>query len=166
EAYEDVLIAGTSNGIYYTNAIGNWQQSTIEGKRVGTRAIAVKGDNLFAGTYGRILKSLDEGKSWTISNQIEGLHIKTITAADSFIFVSGDKPEPEIYYSVDDGHKWVPMNIDISSIIWSMAFKDSTLFIGTSSGIYSASFHDSTWNIKAEINLAGGVWSLVIKGDS
>jgi hypothetical protein len=106
-------------------------------------ALAVSGTNLFAGTFGGVFLSTDNGTSWTAVNA--GLTYATVYA----LVVSGTNlfagtAYGGVYLSTDNGTSWTAVNSGLtSSLVYALAVSGANIFAGTEwGGVWSRPLAD------------------------
>jgi len=110
---------------------------------------ASDGTNLYAGTYGGVLKSSNDGVTW--SNVSTGLTQGTIVSAlyvfNTKLFAGTDEG---IYISDDEGISWYPSNngytgVNSSMNIHTIYAMGNRLFLGTTTGVFISSDQGVSW---------------------
>ncbi len=122
---------------------GSW--TAISGTS-NVSALGIVGESIFAGCNdGKILRSDDDGESFTLVNDLgTTLGVRDIANIGINIFVC--IPEDGVYKSVDNGVNWVAVNSGLTSEVFVLYANATYLFAGTSDGgIFRSSNNGSTW---------------------
>ena len=147
------IFAGTDEGIYLTTDSGDNWSIINNGLTVKTTlSLAVKGTDVFAGTYGGgIFISSDNGASWDENNtgSLGSAIIYCLAVSGSNIF-AGTR-FGEIYISSDNGDNWSEATTDFSltTQIHALSVSGSNIFAGTSDGVFLSTNNGTDWK---EIN--------------
>ncbi|MDH4164328.1 MAG: chitobiase/beta-hexosaminidase C-terminal domain-containing protein [Nitrospirota bacterium] len=151
-ANDRTVFAGSfGNGALYRSTDGGSNWSTVLAN-VEAMALAVSPDyaadrTIYAGnSNGIILKSIDNGLSWTLSNTglgsqtVRSMHLSPAYGSDHTVYAATDNGG--IYKSVNDGGSWSAMNTGLANL---SAFavmvpptyaSDQTVFAGVRSSVY------------------------------
>ena len=104
-------------------------------------ALAVTGDNIYAGTYNGVYLSTNNGANW--SNIGTGISYYNPGAINSFAFkddIIFAGTSYGIFLSTNKGSSWIYNNIDDSSPkvtqIYTLVIKGDTIFAGTDDGVW------------------------------
>jgi photosystem II stability/assembly factor-like uncharacterized protein len=142
------LYAGTAgNGIFISSNNGsNWLSSGLPGKTIWD--LSTNGTNIFAATssYG-IYISTDHGSTWTQNNT--GLpsnkSMLAVEPINNYLFAG--TAYNGVYISTDNGTNWVECNNGYPGTdTWCFTFKDTNIFMGSSSGIFLSTDKGSSWS--------------------
>ena len=142
------LYAGTIGaGVYRSNDNANSWQAINNGLPYATEihSFAINDSNLYAGSYGCVYLSTDNGNTW--SQQDSGLYssdICSLLQKDSFLFAGTYNG---IYLSTDLGHSWTTSNSGLPSYTWvnSITKNNNLIVIGTNKGIFTSSNNGIGW---------------------
>jgi len=149
------FIIVTDSIIYVSGAMGI-SRSTDDGlsfEEIGAsmrenrvQALAVRGTDLFVGTYRGTFTSTDNGASWTPIN--DGLpawfHISALAVVDDNVF--GLILDSGIYRLRDSDNQWIRVNNDTSfGRILSITTHEHTLCVGATGGVYISTDLGETW---------------------
>ena len=112
--------------------------------------IVTKGDTVICADEYGVYRSFDEGTSWiTINNGIQNKTMKAIAFMGDTIY-AGSYPEGRLYMSNDYGVNWTLVNSFQHSTqiygIWSLATKDSIIYVGTGRGLFVSTDKGLSWN--------------------
>ncbi|HMV84502.1 MAG TPA: IPT/TIG domain-containing protein, partial [Blastocatellia bacterium] len=175
----DIAVAGTANVTVFNPAPGGgvsnttaftissglqWQQRT-SGLTGGTvREFAVSGTNLFAGTYGGVFRSTDNGSTWTaVNNGLTHTYINALTVSGTTLFAGTDYGGG-VFRSADNGSTWTAVNNGLTaSSVSALAVSGSTLFAGTDGGVFRSADNGSTWTAGLT---ATRVFALAVSGST
>jgi hypothetical protein len=127
-----------STGFGISRSTDNGVSWTSVSSTVFPGSFAVIGTTFFAGSSNGVFKSTDNGNSWVAVNgglptnpEITALCISG-TSIYAGIYQHG------VYQSDDDGGSWTPIHAGMtSSYVWSLITSGTTIFAGTSNGIFS-----------------------------
>ncbi len=125
-------------------------------------SLASRGSEIWLGNQGDIRKSTDNGASFIQSN--DGIpnssQISEIFIADNAIFARKNSSFDPLYRSIDNGTNWELKNEGLSwtePLPWllsNITQIGSTLYIGTSNGVYHSTDNGESWS-----EIAGNNWS-------
>lgn len=115
-------------------------------------AIAVMGENLFAGTeYGGVYLSIDRGATWNPVNAgLPNLCVRSVLAHGTLLFAGtwGDG----VYCSADSGGHWNPAGTGMGNLFVTSFYAESrfgvvqpVLLTGTWGGVFQSSDNGQTW---------------------
>jgi photosystem II stability/assembly factor-like uncharacterized protein len=112
-------------------------------------ALAVNGNNIFAGTGGGVYLSTNNGTSWTpVNNGLTDLWITAFAVRDSIIF-AGTRDGGGVFRSNDNGVNWTAVNNGITNTyIRSLIVCDSTIYAGTgwfNGGVFKSNDNGANW---------------------
>jgi photosystem II stability/assembly factor-like uncharacterized protein len=159
ETNQDVLIAGTGNGVFRSTDAGRtWAHLSTAGMinlNVESLAIDPRNENtIYAGTWHRAFKSTDGGQSWRL--------IKDGMIDDSDVFaIDLDPRDPShiiasacsgIYESKNGGESWrkvqgIPSQSRRTRAILQHPSIAGTVFAGTTEGFWRSSNGGSSWTL-------------------
>mgnify|MGYP002784592878 FL=1 len=122
-----------------------WQQTNAPGLGI-IRSFVASGNTIIFGGDGRIIRSVDDGLTWSLTNAPIGnsVNITALVANSSTVFAATSRG---ILRSTDNGMNWsfssngLPINADISDIM----VNGNTLYITISAGIYRSGDNGNTW---------------------
>lgn len=132
-----------------------WKQPAPQGNTLNSTAIS--NDIIFAvGHYGTLLKSTDDGISWTVINALNEIHYAFNDIEfynDEFGIIVGDSST--ILKSTDYGFTWdlvqIGINQDINCI---NIINNNEIYIGTSNGLYKTIDSGDNWQF---CNISGDI---------
>lgn len=126
----------------FSNA--QWEECKgLSGKSV--RCIAIKGDTIFAGTWGEgVFVSDNNGDSWTPKNNgLTNLIVNSISILENNILIGTFGAG--IFLSTDNGENWIAKNNGIELLeILSLAINDNKIFAGEI-GLYYSTDKGNNW---------------------
>jgi len=111
------------------------------------------GSNLFAGTYGGVFLSSDEGTNWVAVNSgIKNLDVFCLVNVGANLFAGVDLYNPhvnydKVYLSTNSGTSWTSVNSGLpDTYITSLAAIGNNIFAGTFDfGIYLSTNNGTSW---------------------
>jgi photosystem II stability/assembly factor-like uncharacterized protein len=134
-----ILSISTDNG-------NNWSKSSLVSLTPNPiAALVVIGNNLIAGNDNRTWLSSDNGITWSPSFNGPG-YIYSLVANGLDIFAGSHYG---LFHSTDYGLNWVSLSDDFWFSwygVYDIAFKETNIFLVTSSGIQLSTDNGSTWN--------------------
>ncbi len=165
---DDYIFTGFYGGGIYRSSNNGVSWSKLTGLlEVGITSLYVSSSNLFAASYGRILKSIDSGLSWSIKSN--GLPdnigvINWIVGNSQKIFIATNQG---VYLSANQGELWAAADSGLTSLnVNALLIKDSLLFAGTSGGGISKSTDNGSSWIQVNTGLTSqGISALGIWGN-
>lgn len=167
------VFAGTENGgIFRSLDNGNtWFPKNIGMPDKRVYAIALSGTNVYAGSMSGLYKSVSNGNNWYPVNLGGAFnYISSIEVQDSNVFVGTSGGG--IYRSTNYGTTFTTINTGLPTTtngftIYSILIKDTTVFLGTSSGVYRSTDNGNNWiDVNNAFNLSSGGGSYLVKIDS
>jgi len=160
----DVLMVGTTNGIWVSNNSGDdWKKTSSDTMPVNIGSLAIdprNTDTVYAGTWWRAYKTIDAGKSWRL--------IKDGMIDDSDVFaVTIDRQNPDhvvasacsgIYESFNKGEKWakiqgIPAQSRRTRDILQHPSKPGTIYAATTEGFWMTSDGGKGWALTTQRDL-------------
>jgi photosystem II stability/assembly factor-like uncharacterized protein len=132
----------------HSTSRAQWTPTNLEGGTIN--AFALTDTAVYAGAYGGVYKSTNNGESWiSLTFSLPVPLIKAMAVKDSMIFVGGDV-STELYRTTDDGKHWLNISSGLgSNFMRSLFVLDSTVLAGTGLGIYRSTNNGDTW-VKAD----------------
>jgi photosystem II stability/assembly factor-like uncharacterized protein len=144
ETIDNKLIAGTCRyGIFISENKGqNWYEKNIGLDNIYINSIAVSNNVIFAGTDGKIYRSLDYGKTWELrSEDIVDSNVTSLYIFSKNILAGFNNGN--VYLSVNNGDSWKNISSGITKgIVNSFYIDDEFVFVGSKSGLYRAKLSD------------------------
>lgn len=143
------LFAGDNPGVLYTTNNGtSWVNVSNGFPNNYTTSIVTNGTDIFASVmFSGIFRSTNNGNSWTtVNNGLSNLWIQTLKVIGSYIF-AGNVASYGMYRSSNNGAVWYPVNTGLgaSPNVYSIFYKDSTIFAGTDGGVYTSTNNGDNW---------------------
>lgn len=150
QSHEGNLYATMSNGRYfYLTEIGqSWTLIQIPNTEGSVYNILFLDDGIMMCASGGIIKSVDDGLTWSVKNNgIRAQSSYKMASNDNYVFATGSGG---IYRSNDNGQNWTIVNKgylrptypkntpDIINV-------DNTLFVSTFGGVYSSIDNGDSW---------------------
>lgn len=132
-------------GVFISTDYGsNWTITNLSDPF--TEALAVKGSNLFAGTYGGgVYRSSDNGNNWIKVNYgLTDTAVTSLAVNGNFIFAG---TSTGIFRSTNDGADWNAVNSGLpGSKITSLVINGSNVFAGTlGNGVFLSTNNGTDW---------------------
>jgi hypothetical protein len=134
---DDDLYAGTRNGVYHSNNSGNsWTLLAPD----WVFSITFDGTNLYAGTWGQLVFSLNNSATWDYLHLFDSSgQILALTIMDSYIFAGGEGGGVFRIKQNAPGMWTMDSTGQPDAIIHCLAVNGTDLFAGTSNGVYLSS---------------------------
>lgn len=135
----NIIFAGSSNGVFYTTNYGiNWIQTNLNNHQV--EDLVLKDSMIIAGTSDSgIYLSLDYGETW-IHTSLNNCHAECIVIKDNHIFVG--TYVYGVYRSDDNGYNWSLTGL--TGQIEEMAVIGNNIFAGKM-GVYKSTNDGINW---------------------
>lgn len=166
-ANETDVFAGTPYGVFWSSDNGaNWKSI---GPAEGVDALGLSGQNLFTSTSSGLYLSTYDGDKWTVvktnfpSNEI-AIALKSLGSR----IYAGTK-SGSVFLSTDEGKDWSSVNNGIDGTVQTFAVIDTTLFAGSTDGLY-VNISDTAWdkidsglndsNVKALTSSGSNIYAL------
>jgi uncharacterized protein (TIGR03437 family) len=127
--------------------LGRWSATgAIEGGVV--HSLFSDGANLFAGTGSGVLRSTDQGQSWTAASAgLPNFDVVAFAAVGSNLFAGGCR----LYRSSDQGRTWSQASAGIFNCVNSFAIIGETLFAGAyNAGVYRSTDQGRSWTLLSD----------------
>jgi photosystem II stability/assembly factor-like uncharacterized protein len=141
KALKLVMVWGTLAVSLANACYGQWVKKCPKGGSVN--CFVKRGTDVFAGTFGGVYKSADNGATWTLSNNgINILDIRSMIVTGSKIFAGSGGG---IYCSSDGGASWILCGL-ANRRVYAMVESQNTIFASSSyGGIYKSVDGGTTW---------------------
>jgi photosystem II stability/assembly factor-like uncharacterized protein len=134
------LFAGTNGAGVWHAGNGTWQGVNTNLGSMSVSALAVSGNNLFAGTAAGIYRSTNLGATWAAANGGLTIYgVKYLVTSGSTIYAGTPSG---LLQSTNDGANWTT----IHPHTYSLAIRGTTLFAGTTVGVSISDNLGATWN--------------------
>jgi photosystem II stability/assembly factor-like uncharacterized protein len=156
-----IYVGTVSGGVYVsTNGGTNWTQANNGLGNITVGALAVNSTNLIASASNdgrsKIYLSTNDGTNWTkVDNglpndnpnvyfQIRCLAVAPDGKGDVFIYAGTNGYG--VYVSSDNGTNWVPDTAGLNNKnIMSLTANDTTIYVGTSTGVFRSTINTKSW---------------------
>src|SRR4030095_6161585 len=149
--------------LYIENCYAQWMQVSNGMGNITVRALAISGDNIFAGTSGSgvsgVYLSTNNGTNWS---QVFYPIIYSLAVNGSYIFAGG----VGVYLSTNNGTNWSNC-FKYSYNVYSLAVNGNNIFAGTyHAGVYRSSNNGTNWTYTGLGGLSTDVVSLLANGNN
>lgn len=130
-----------------------WVQTSLDSGIV--TCIAIRGANLFAGTWGgSVFHSTDNGTSWTEGNTgLTGQAIVALAVLGTDIFAAAGAFGEEgggVFLSTDSGTTWTTVGLR-DSVVTDLSVSGTNLFAGTwEDGVFLSTDSGTSWSARSE----------------
>ena len=148
---EDMVYAGTHNGLYRSNTNGHAWLPSNDGLRTSAaqtiRSVVVFGNEVFIGTDDGVYKSDNQGRLWT--KRSTGLPQTVHTLVGKGDTLLAGTPDG-VFRTTDDGQTWKPLNNGLAkhTDITAMFISEAVTFIATGDSLlYRSTNHGETWTL-------------------
>jgi Secretion system C-terminal sorting domain len=153
-------------GFYNSVSQAQWVQTTGPYKGIVT-CFALSGTNIFAGTYGGVYLSTNNGTSWTQTNY--GLptmnsDLLALAISGTYIFAGTFYG---VFLSTNNGTIWTAVNNGLPnySQIYALAVNGTNLFAGTGGGgVYLSTNNGTSWMAVNNGLTNSGILALAVSG--
>jgi hypothetical protein len=147
---DTTVYVGNGHGVCKSIDYGTtWTQLNNGLIDTNVTSLAVKGTNIFAGTYsGGVFLSGNNGASWTaVNNGITNTYIRSLAASDSNIYAGTTWWNGRAFRSNNNGANWSVINNGLGDTdIVALAVHGNDIFAGTSGlGIYHSTDNGTNW---------------------
>ena len=141
------VLAGTGGGGIYrsTDSGQSWVLSNTGNASIETRAFAMIGTTIFAGTNGGVYRSTDGGQTWTsantgLTNGLDWSFAVSGTTLFTGTFGGG------VFRSTNQGQTWTAVNTGLTNLtVQALAISGQNLFAGTNGGVFRSSDQGQSW---------------------
>jgi len=161
---------------FLNNSTAQWMQSSSGMEDRNVRALAVSGNNMFAGTYynsfsGGVFKSTDRGISWT-QTSLNNSYVLSLAVNGNYVFAGGSESGGDVYKSSNNGTNWSASSL-IDLWVFALAVNGNNVFAGTWSiphpgteprGLYLSTNSGINWTQTALNNR--NIYSLAVNGSN
>jgi len=139
------LFAGThGGGVFISNNHGaSWNSTNNNLSSAVVWALAVNGNQIFAGTDKGVNVSTDNGASWKVSGLTAGaIYAFALSGTNIIAGTSGG-----IYLSIDSGKKWMAAKTGMGTVVVSaLAVHGANIYAGTrTAGMFLSSNNGASW---------------------
>ena len=158
-----ILLISLLTLVITENCMSQWIQCS-SGLEAGTvHALAVSGNNIFAGTQGLgIYLSTNNGQNWT-HTALNNKNISSLAVSGNYIF-AGIWNSSGVYLSTNNGTTWTQTMLNNKSVE-SLVVSGNNIFAGTTSyGVYLSTNNGQTWDQTALNSLS--VCCLAVSGNN
>jgi len=143
------VFLSTNNGTRWTAVSSGLPQTIYYGytQQIFTyvNALAVSGQDLFAGTNYGVYLSTNNGASWTAVDSDLTPTVNALAVSDNAIFAG--TANLGIYRSTNNGTSWTAVDSGItdSAYVFSLAVSGNNIFAGTSNGVFLSTNNGTSW---------------------
>jgi len=155
--------------IFTSHSNSQWVRVTngLGGINVTVYTLAANSNAMFAGNYGGVYKTTNNGSSW-IQTPLNNRYVGALTVNTISVFAgSGGVAGPYygVYMSTNNGTNWIQTSLNNRNI-YSLAANGNNIFAGTGGlyGVYSSTDNGANWNQTLLNNRS--VTSLAINGNN
>lgn len=147
---------------FLVSVIINAQWIQTNGPYSGTaRSFYYDGTYLFAGTYGGVYRSADNGNNWTILNSgLTGYTVYSFYKNGSTLFAGTNSG---VFKSINDGLTWEQSSGGSVTYALSLAYTPGKLLAG-SNGLFFSEDNGITWIQNSGVPTAN-IWSILVDGN-
>lgn len=165
------IYAGTYNGqgIYLSTDLGeNWNpiNGNLPISSIRVRALAISGNNIFAGTGRGIYISSNNGDSWELKNTglCFNLAVFAITLNNNSIFAATDCG---LYLSTNNGNSWDSLNTGLpdNTVFRSVAINENKIFASAEYSVYTSTDNGNSWSKNSKV-FSAPIHSFEISGSN
>jgi photosystem II stability/assembly factor-like uncharacterized protein len=138
----NLLAATSGSGIYLSDDEGStWNKTNVEG---GIFSLTTSVNNIFAGSYGMVYKSANNGEKWDRFFISEDGAVYCIAVIDTNIFAGTDGDG--VFLSTDGAENWKAINTGLSdSVVYSFAVNGTILFAATQNAVFYTVDSGENW---------------------
>lgn len=148
-----IFAATYGGGVFLSSDHGDtWLTANQDLNNLIVYCLAQNGNDIFAGTFGKIYRTTNHGLNWTsLSNGLPDNRVVGIVFRDTLIYAG--LYGAGVYVSDDEGSSWVPINTGITNNeISSMAVAGGNILAGALTKIYLLTNNGNSW-----VNVTSGV---------
>jgi len=126
---------------------------------------AVNGSNLFAGTFGGVFLSTNNGTSWTAVNTgLTNTSVLSLAVNGSNLFAG---TLGGVFVSTNNGTSWTAASTGLTNnIVRSFAVNGSNLFAGTQGGVFLSTNNGTSWTAVNTGLPSTTVYALTVNGSN
>ena len=163
------VFAAGIGGVYCSSDSGqSWFPAKNGLDTLDILSLYVKGDSLFAGSYGRgVFLSNDDGQNWVPRNMgMEDTYIWCIISQGNDLYAAA-ADNRGAYRSSDGGQKWVKINKSLGyyTSAWCLAATPAGIFAGTDIGVYFSANRGDSWQAMTKGLTDLGIRTLAVSGN-
>ncbi len=161
---EDIFISTWGQGVFRSTNDGITWSAVNSSVGESVFSLLVNGSCLFAGTYGGVQLSTDNGTSWT-QTALTAYRIGALAVSGTSIF-AGAYYGDGVFVSTDNGTSWTAVNSGLAETnITALAANGSNLFAGTYNwGIFLSTNRGTNWTYVTSGEPNANVWCLLADG--
>jgi hypothetical protein len=159
-----VVFAGV---LYAPSASAPWVQTNgpyTSGNNIPTiTSLTVNGGNIFAGTYGGVFLTADNGANWiAVNSGLKTPYVFALMASGNDIFAATDSG---VFRSTNSAASWTAINSGLKNALVS-CFTESggAIFAGADSGVFLSTNNGASW-IAIDSGLSAPVYALAVSGN-
>jgi hypothetical protein len=147
----NIFAGADTSGLYIsTNNGTSWTQNSLH---LGIFCLAVRGNDIFAGTYGGVFLSTDYGTSW-VQTALNNDNVNTIAFNGNNIFAGTGNNG--VYLSTNNGANWSQTGLN-NQLVYKITVNGNNIFAGTwyssaSACIYLSTNNGTNWNFNVSFN--------------
>ena len=161
-----VLYAGTSDsGVFVSSGNGsdNWLPRNTGLANRQVRALARRGDTLFAGATQGVFRSVNDGVEWSpAGHPTLGYSVHAFSVLGAHVFAASDSG---VHRSTDAGATWILVRDGLPAAgVTALAVQGPNLYAATDSGVYRSTDSGENWHVFGSEMGVGRVHALLATG--
>ncbi|MES2138088.1 MAG: T9SS type A sorting domain-containing protein [Bacteroidota bacterium] len=157
------LIILTIVALYADILNAQWYQTTQNSESIS--CLVGSGSSIFAGAYGNVFLSTNNGGLWTAVNMgLQNRYINSLVISGTNIFAGTDSGG--VFLSTNNGGLWTPANIGLTNHpVYTFAISGTNIFAGTvGGGVFLSTNSGGLWTAINNGLTNLDVYSLVLNG--
>jgi photosystem II stability/assembly factor-like uncharacterized protein len=149
ESGSAILAGSDSSGVFMTtNGGGNWSAVNSGLSDLHILQLSIAGAKIFAVTLKGVFVSYNTGTSWAADGSDLGI-VNCMLAFNNQLFAGTDRSG--IFVSTDNGATWTQAgSLPVDTRVWSFAANGSSIFAGTSSGVWRMSISSELGDVNGD----------------
>src|SRR5215831_2440604 len=137
----------TTSSNHTTAMMGQWTQTNGPYGGNITALLSVSGGNLFAGTYGGVFLSTNNGQSWTaVNNGLTNQYVYALVVSGGNLFAG---TYGGVFLTTNNGQSWTAVNNGLTNLtnlrVQALAVSGDNLFAGTDGGVFLSTNNGQSW---------------------
>ena len=161
---EDLFALADNQVARYTASTGVWRPADLGGKQFTALQVSSKNTVLASSDFLSVLRSTDEGQSWS-GGELRGNDVFAVTTNDSGDILVGTLGN-RVYRSPADGLRWTQSAVGaIGEYVFSFAKQNGSIFAGTDRGVYESIDGGNSWLHRTDSSIAGSAFAVALTSD-